>query len=244
MAWTPFQERLPTVAELHSWWRRWPHANVGVATGMASQLRVLDVDHRSDGLTTLVELDAYGYTMPNNNPLPGTGGRGLHHFFRLDAPLPSCTPWQGIEVKADKRLVVLPPSRHASGRCYAWLRHAEHPLPPLPTWVRLTVAAWLRPESPLPASPSMAPGSLTGDDLLALFERAGLYLRPDRPRGRHHVRCPWAGEHSNGDPGAMLLEPGASLAPGWGFVCLHAHCSGRGIGAVLDYFRVPRRRFA
>jgi hypothetical protein len=87
------------------------------------------------------------------------------------------------------------------------------------------------------------PGSIVGDDLIAVFRAAGGYLHhhPRRP-GWHVVRCPWAEGHSNGDVKALLIEPGASAAPGWGFSCLHAHCDGHGIGAVLDRFGLRRRR--
>src|SRR5688572_26966196 len=44
VAWAPFQERLPTEPELRVWWIRWPLANIGMATGLLSNVLVLDAD--------------------------------------------------------------------------------------------------------------------------------------------------------------------------------------------------------
>ena len=66
-------------------------------------------------------------------------------------------------------------------------------------------------------------------------------MRPHMATPRR-VRCPWAAEHSNADLEAVVIEPGGSAAPGWAFKCLHAHCSQRTIGDLLDVLAVPRRR--
>jgi hypothetical protein len=58
----------------------------------------------------------------------------------------------------------------------------------------------------------------------------------------HRVACPWRDAHSNQDTEAIVTEPGASPAAGWGYRCLHSHCSARHIGDVLDWLAIPRRR--
>jgi hypothetical protein len=130
--WTPYQTHRASADEIGAWWERWPLANVGVITGMISRLCVLDVDPRNNGFETLVELDARGFVMPDDNPLVETGSGGLHHGFRLDTPLPKAVPFEGIEVQADGALVVAPPSLHRSGKRYRWLRPLESPWPPVP----------------------------------------------------------------------------------------------------------------
>jgi hypothetical protein len=239
--WRDHQHGRATAADVAAWWRSWPEANVGLVTGMVSGVAVLDVDARNGGLDTLHELDARGLWMPDDNPLAATGGRGLHHYVRLDTPLRKCAVFEGIEFQADGGLVVAPPSLHASGRRYAWVRPPGAPIPVIPTWLHRCVEMVLRPEAPPCPRP---PEGAAPDDVLGAVEAAGLYVRPHRRDRWHYIRCPWAGEHSNEDPEALLIAPGAvgSDRAGWGFVCLHAHCSDRHLGALLDYLNIARRR--
>jgi hypothetical protein len=82
------------------------------------------------------------------------------------------------------------------------------------------------------------------DDVLGVLATHGLYVARHPRRGLHRIRCPWADLHSNADSEAVVIEPGASPAPGWGFKCQHAHCTDRHIGALLDVLKVQRRRHA
>jgi len=236
--WKPYQDRRATAEEIRAWWRRWPTANVGIVTGMVSRLCVLDIDYRNGGFETLVELDHHGAAMPDGNPVVVTGSEGLHHYFLLEAPLPKSAPFQGIDVQADGALVVAPPSLHASGRRYRWARPLESRWPMVPAWLRWAVMQYER-STRAPAPPLPDAGQ---DDVLVALQRSGLYVGRHRRTGLHRIRCPWFELHSNGDPEAVVLEPGASPAPGWGFRCLHAHCLERGIGDLLSLLRIPKRR--
>jgi Bifunctional DNA primase/polymerase, N-terminal len=236
--WKPYQQQRATVEQVRAWWSDWPDANVGNITGVISGLCVVDIDPRNNGHTTLLELDARGGRMPDDNPLVETGSLGLHHYFQLDAPMPKAAPFEGIEVQADGALVVAPPSLHASGRRYRWLRPFDSPRPPVPAWLRWAVETVSAP----PVVPVVPLQDAASDDVLAALHEAGLYLRAHRRRGLHRIRCPWAGQHSNDDPEAVVLEPGASAAPGWGYRCMHQHCDGRRIGDLLDVLGIARRR--
>lgn len=236
--WKPYQERCATLGEIETWWSRWPDANVGIVTGTVSRLCVVDVDPRNGGFETLVELDHQGARMPDDNPLAETGSLGLHHYLELAAPLPKAAPFEGIDVQADGALVVAPPSLHRSGRRYRWLRPIASPWAQVPSWLRWAVEQTTAPPAvPLPPLPDAG-----NDDVLGALHSAGLYLAPHRRRGLHRIHCPWASEHSNRDPEAVVIEPGASSAPGWGFRCLHGHCSQRGVGELLDVLAIARRR--
>ena len=114
------------------WWRRWPDANIGIATGAVSGVVVIDVDLRHDA----DELDVSA-SMASllDRGLPGTftsltGGGGLHLFYAtrdedlgntagrlpgLDGKLP------GIDLRASGGYVVAPRSAHISGGSYEWL---------------------------------------------------------------------------------------------------------------------------
>lgn len=236
--WKPYQTARAIAEEVRSWWTRWPSANVGIVTGTISGLCVLDVDPRNGGLETLAALDAHGATMPDDNPVVITGGEGLHHYFHLTAPLEKAAPFQGIEVQADGALVVAPPSRHHSGRCYRWARDLDAARVPVPAWLRWAVAQ----VNPSPAVRIRPLPDAHDDDVLSALHAGGAYLGRHRRKGFHRVRCPWGPLHSNEDPEAVVIEPGASPAPGWGFRCLHAHCADRSIGDLLDALAIPRRR--
>jgi Bifunctional DNA primase/polymerase, N-terminal len=236
--WKPFQERRATADQVRQWWDRSPDANLGVITGVVSRIAVLDVDPRNGGFDTLAELDASGQVMPDDNPLVETGALGLHHYLALDAALPKAAPFDGIELQADGALVVVPPSLHRSGRRYRWLRGLDAPWAPVPAWLR---AAATQMHTPPAAGPVIPIPDVAGDNVLGALQAAGLYVGRHRRVGLHRVRCPWSATHSNEDTEAVVLEPGASVAPGWGFRCLHAHCVERRIGALLDLLQIPRR---
>jgi putative DNA primase/helicase len=124
---------------VRQWWARWPDANVGVATGAASGLVVLDVDPRNGGDESLRDLEArYGPLADTVTAL--TGGGGCHYYLSLPpgAAIRSRRLLPGVELKAEGGYVVAPPSLHPSGRRYEWeLGHApdELPLSPLPPWL-------------------------------------------------------------------------------------------------------------
>ena len=239
IAWKSYQQQRAPLHEIREWWSRWPDANVGLVTGMISGLCVVDVDHRNGGFESLVELDHHGGRMPDDNPVVITGSGGLHHYFRLEAPLAKAAPFDGIDVQADGALVVAPPSLHASGRRYRWARPITSPWAPVPYWLRWACGQTTEPMVSSPPLPDAG-----RDDVLGALMSAGLYLGPHHRRGLHRIRCPWAAEHSNRDPEAIVVEPGASPAPGWGFRCLHAHCLDRRIGELLDVVGIARRRSA
>jgi hypothetical protein len=131
------------------WWRRWPQANVGLATGICFD--VLDIDG-PDGLAALHELqEAAGLRLPG--PLVATGGGGWHHWF-TPTGLGNRPPRDLAHVDWRGRggCVLAPPSRHISGRPYRWLVDLDKaPLAEVPAALRQL----LDPDGPLtnPAGP-------------------------------------------------------------------------------------------
>src|SRR5262245_942503 len=123
----------PTVRR---WWQTWPTADMGIATG--GGLLVLDVDPRHGGDTSLAELERCHGPLPAT-PRVLTGGGGVHLYFAVDQPSGNrigLAP--GIDVRGDGGFVVAPPSKHASGRGYAWELGAspdDVPPAPAPAWL-------------------------------------------------------------------------------------------------------------
>jgi hypothetical protein len=103
---------------IQRWWRRWPSANVGIATGAASGLLVVDLDSLADYPfpATAVVRTANGRHIYLRHP-----GYPIRNRIRL---LPD------LDIRADRALIVAPPSRHASGQHYCWQPFAEPADPP------------------------------------------------------------------------------------------------------------------
>lgn len=109
------------------WWKRWPEAMIGMPTGAPSGVWVLDVD----------DPDAFAAKAPL---LPTTRkaitGKGFHLYWQMDGaevrnaqrhpksgwPFPDLP---GAEVRGDGGYVILPPSRHPSGRYYQWAEDCD-----------------------------------------------------------------------------------------------------------------------
>src|SRR3989442_11083658 len=58
--------------QVRRWWNRWPHANIGIRTGVAFD--VLDVDG-NEGLANLPDVDDH---LTVDGPTVSTGGGGWH----------------------------------------------------------------------------------------------------------------------------------------------------------------------
>jgi hypothetical protein len=127
---------------IRAWFARDPHANFGIATGVASGVVVLDVDG-AEGAITLANLVA------KHGPLPvgprAQTARGVHIYFAAGSvPLHNRAGdrgrglGKGLDLRAEGGFVVAPPSVHASGVAYRWqtdLKLGEVELPALPQWI-------------------------------------------------------------------------------------------------------------
>jgi Bifunctional DNA primase/polymerase, N-terminal len=139
-------------AQLGHWWRRWPQANLGLATGIIFD--ALDVDGPA-GLAALRHLPgAVGLRLPG--PVVRTGGGGWHHWFTPTGL--GNRPPRGlahIDWRGRGGAVLAPPSRHISGRPYRWLVGLDQaPLPEVPAPLRLL----LDPDRATPTRPARTAG--------------------------------------------------------------------------------------
>jgi bifunctional DNA primase/polymerase-like protein len=136
-------------AQLERWWRRWPQANIGLATGIVFD--ALDVDGPA-GLAALRQL-ARTANLRLPGPLVATGGGGWHYWFGPTGL--GNRPPRGL-ARVDWRgmggCVLAPPSRHVSGGTYRWLVGLDQaPLPEVPAALR----ALLDPDQPTTARPAV-----------------------------------------------------------------------------------------
>jgi hypothetical protein len=116
-----------------AWWSRWPSANVGLRTGDA--FHVLDVD--SGGAAALhAAISKHGDDFPRFGPCARTGGGGRHIYFAPATPVGNrCRFLPGCDWRGQGGYVIAPPSVHASGGRYEWVRGPDAPLPAVPGWL-------------------------------------------------------------------------------------------------------------
>lgn len=109
-------------ARIRSWWRTWPTANIGIATGARSGLFALDVDPDKGGSASLeVLLSKHGDLPQTVDAITGSGGR--HVLFRHPGrPIPNSTQrlGPGLDVRGDGGYIVAAPSLHRRGTTYEW----------------------------------------------------------------------------------------------------------------------------
>jgi Bifunctional DNA primase/polymerase, N-terminal len=109
--------------QIRTWWRMWPTSNVGIGTG--NGLVVYDVDPRNGGESTF-ENAIGGRSFPRV-PTVCTGGGGLHFYFTGQGR--SGQLGEGVDIQSTGKLVVAPPSQHASGNPYTWCVYDAEPIP-------------------------------------------------------------------------------------------------------------------
>jgi hypothetical protein len=108
--------------QLRRWWSVWPRANVGLRTGVT--IDVCDIDTPTGLRLLTVLLDGVVA------PAVRTGSGGLHLYFAASGAPNRVRVLPGVDWRGADGYVVAPPSVHASGRRYRWVRHG--PAPPCP----------------------------------------------------------------------------------------------------------------
>ncbi len=110
---------------IKSWWKRWPDAGIGIATGSASGgIVVIDIDIDEDkgvyGDESLREWEAENGELPETwRAITGRGG--YHIYYRTDEKIKNTTNlYPGVDIRGDGGYVVAPPSIHQNGNYYQW----------------------------------------------------------------------------------------------------------------------------
>jgi hypothetical protein len=163
-----------TPAEVRGWWQRWPAANVGLVTG--ARFDVLDVDGPA-GVEALGAILSHRHPADHPGPVVRTGGDGWHLLYAPTGLGNRVRLLPGVDWRGRGGLVVAPPSRHASGRAYRWVRPLGPELPAVPDRLR----ARLDPPRVERTSTAPPPPATTG--------RAGAYARAALDREAAAVRA-------------------------------------------------------
>jgi hypothetical protein len=180
-------------AQIKEWWDRWPQANIGIATGTASGLWVLDVDTKKSvdvGGGSLIPLGVHSLRVleAEQGPLPDTlvqvtGSGGLHYLFTYPSDelvygnRTNMRP--GIDVRAEGGYIVAPPSNHESGHEYLWANE-ESPVVDAPAWL-LAIAREHTGSSTIPSVSDI----LSGGKIPVGERNSGLFKIGSAYRGVH-----------------------------------------------------------
>jgi putative DNA primase/helicase len=150
-----FRDASTDLAIIARWWRRWPNALIGLATGAASGFVVLDVDVKYADSYGFDTLDALGFAMLPETPMAHTASGGLHLYFAppLDPEI-GCTEGdkgrgigRGLDWRGRGGYIIAP----SPGSGYEWDAHKN-----LDTVRLATVPPALLPRAPertVPARP-------------------------------------------------------------------------------------------
>jgi hypothetical protein len=134
-----FKSATTDAERIRGWWRTWPDANVGIATGARSGLFVLDVDPDKGGDATLGMLVSEHGQLPETvEALTGSGGRHVL-FAHPGRHTPNSTQrlGAGLDVRGDGGYIVAAPSVHRTGNVYEWQPGSEpgKALAGAPSWL-------------------------------------------------------------------------------------------------------------
>lgn len=148
-SWKEFQFRRPTREEVTCWFhgRTEKPSGVGVVTGKLSGVVVVDCDAADDV--------AYWLSRFPSSPLIAQTGRGGAHIYYETPPDADVhnrvkIHRRSIDVRGEGGYVAAPPSRHPSGKLYAWREasNQQEALPLLdPLWLTDPEAAMTNPRS-------------------------------------------------------------------------------------------------
>jgi hypothetical protein len=216
-------------AKLAEWARKWPASYWGVLCGPRSGVVAIDVDPRHGGVATLNTLESEHGKLPVTSKCNSGGKGGSHLFFEHPGKEYVVKNQvgglgEGVDIKGDGGLVVLPGSIHYSRRRYAWadgLSPKRTPPAPLTDWLfqwiaepviertekreKVEAISLLSPFSALSAL-SITPDA--GEDVARLVDLAIVSTTPSYPGNRNRLIFQFA-RHLKRIPQLANAEPAA-----------------------------------
>lgn len=103
-------------------WRRWPAAGIGVATGKPSGIIAIDIDPRNGGEDGFAQL-AGKIGNPGKTVRVLTPSGGSHLWYRAPAAAVACSAGKlapGVDVRGTGGYVVCPPTMRPDGTGWRW----------------------------------------------------------------------------------------------------------------------------
>ena len=115
---------------------------------------MLDLDGQQgvEALTAVLSIEP----LEHPGPVARTGGGGWHLLYRPTGLGNRVGLLSGVDWRGRGGLIVAPPSQHASGHRYAWVRPLTATLPQVPAGLRRLLAPPATQRTTLPPAPTLA----------------------------------------------------------------------------------------
>lgn len=210
-----FRDASTDLVRVTHWWQRWPEANIGIPTGIAAGVDVLDVDVHpgGNGYGVMERARAAGFAT-KWAWLVRTPSGGLHAYFPRSPEVEQQRSWQvpgqHVDFRGDGGYIIAPPSRvqTAGGevRGYEVIVVAQRRPEPLDA---VGLRKFLDPPR-VGVVPDSAPGRSAGREHLASW----LATRPEGGRNRalFWATCRMVEGGHRLDAARSLLGPAARTA--------------------------------
>ena len=110
---------------IRAWWKRYPDASIGIATGSASNLLVIDEDVDEDkglnGVHNMMLWERDNGALPETvRAITGRGGAHLYFNYNGKDLGNRAGVIEGVDVRGEGGYIIAPPSIHPNGTQYEW----------------------------------------------------------------------------------------------------------------------------
>lgn len=243
--WKCYQDERPSVADLYDWYTYWPDAGVALILGPVSDVMAIDVDGTEAHRTLVSRL---GGVPKAPHSISGSGKPHRYHLFFQHPDLETkarATPWHPqLEFRGNRGIVILPPSKHKSGKRYKWWRGRSLLYMRPPQLPQLVIEA-LKERKTRPAVPAERVTSTIVVEIKGISRLTKLFLsgkfahQPGWNNRLFAAACDLAGNGVRQDKAIDLLLDGAKpITPEDELQALVT------IDSAYCHPRVPARRFA
>lgn len=131
-----FKDATTDEKQIRKWWKQWPHAGIGLATGERSGVWVLDVDGEN-GQRSIAEFELdCDAQLPRTLSASTPSSRSAHHYFSIPVGVEVRSKvgvLPNVDIRGCGGYVILPPSecvnKEDEQRPYKWLNN-DDPLDP------------------------------------------------------------------------------------------------------------------
>jgi hypothetical protein len=122
--WEDLQTQKVTPKMIEDWWKKYPDANIALATGAISNVAVIDLDAYKDK-KGVVEQELSKYVPHETGYAIATTPRGgIHYYFTCkDTKIGNNTDKpHNVDLRANGGYIILPPSSNGNGKRYKWAK--------------------------------------------------------------------------------------------------------------------------